>query len=107
MKASILSTIDSAKALPEDIVAKVRQDFSEGDVPPILQLLAEFRKENPELSNRISRCIIFLAHGNFDDFARAVAMARLDWRDLIEEAEYDEFSGEENKRRDFNLPFAT
>jgi hypothetical protein len=94
-------------ALPEDIITKVRRDFSEDDALAILQLLAEFQIKNPDLSNRILRCIVFLAHGNFDEFARAVAMARLDWRDLIVAAEYDGFSGEENRRRDFNLPFST
>ena len=91
--------------LPEDIIAKIRKDFSEDEMLPILQLLSELQKEYPERSSRILRCIVFLAHGSFEEFARAVALARLDWRDLIVAAEYDGWSGEDNKRRDLNEPF--
>jgi hypothetical protein len=92
-------------ALPEDIVIRVQRDFSSKESLPILQLLSEFQKENPDLSARVLRCIVFLARGSFENFASAVALARLDWRDLIVAAEYDGWSGEENKRRDMNLPF--
>lgn len=92
--------------LPEDIIAKVRKDFSEDDMIPILQLLGEFQKEGSEYcGDRILRCIVFMAHGNFEKFARAVALARIDWRDLIVDAEYDGWSGEEYRRRNMNLPF--
>lgn len=92
-------------AIPEDITAKVRRDFSEDEVIPILQMLSEFQEENPGQSDRILRCIVFLAQGNFEKFADAIALARLDWRDLIVNAEYDGWSGEENRRRNLNLPF--
>jgi hypothetical protein len=92
--------------LPEDIIAKVQQDFSEDDAITILQMLSELQKEDPKtFFDRILRCIVFLAHGRFEEFAEAVALARIDWRDLIVIAEYDGWSGEENRRRDFSLPF--
>jgi hypothetical protein len=92
--------------LPEDIIAKVRQDFPEDDAIAILQLLSELRKENPDtFFDRILRCIVFVAHGSFEKFAVAVGMARTDWRDLIVHAEYDGWCGEENRRRNFALPF--
>src|ERR1700733_412749 len=87
-------------ALPEDIIAKVRQDFSEDDVIPILQMLREWPTKDPnKFGDRILRCIVFLSDGCFEAFADAVALARLDWRDLIVGAEYDGWSGEENRRR--------
>ena len=91
--------------MPEDIVAKVRQDFAEDDALTVLQLLSEFHRDNPSISERILRCIVFLAKGSFEEFVRAVEMARVDWRDLIVAAEYDGWSGEENRRRDLNAPF--
>ena len=91
--------------MPEDIVAKVRQDFAEDDALMVLQLLGEFHRDNPNVSERILRCIAFLAKGSFEEFVRAVELARVDWRDLIVAAEYDGWSGEENRRRDLNAPF--
>lgn len=93
-------------ALPEDIIAKVRQDFSQGDEISILQMLSDYQRQHPDHSARILRCIVFLAHGSFDKFAEAVTLAQLDWRDLIVAAEYDGWSGEEHRRRNLNEPFA-
>lgn len=93
--------------LPEDIVAKVRRDFSEDDEIPILQLLSEYQQQHPDHPARILRCIVFLARGSFERFAEAVALAKLDWRDLIGFAEYDGWSGEEYRRRNLNEPFIT
>ncbi len=90
--------------LPQDIIAKVRRDFPEDDAGAILQLLSELQKENPRIfSDRILRCILFSAQGRFDEFACAVALARIDWRDVIVNAEYD--GDRETRRRNFTLPF--
>jgi hypothetical protein len=90
--------------LPQDLIIKVRQDFSEDDATAILQLLGELQKENPRVfCDRILRCIVFTAEGSFDWFASEVALARVDGRDVIVNAEYDR--DRETHRRDFNLPF--
>jgi hypothetical protein len=90
--------------LPQDIVIKVRQDFSEDDAVVIVQLLIELQKENPRVfSDRILRCIVFSAGGRFDEFACQVKLARLDWRDVIMNAEYDR--DWKTHCRDFNSPF--
>lgn len=93
-------------ALPEDIIAKVCQDFSEDDALVILQLLSEVQQTNLGgwYFDRVLRCIVFFANGSFEKFADAVYA---DPRDLIVSVEYDGRSGEENKRRDMNLPFKT
>ncbi|MDB6121444.1 MAG: hypothetical protein JWQ71_437 [Pedosphaera sp.] len=92
-------------ALPEDIIAKVRRDFSEDEEAPILQMLSEYQQRHPEQPARILRCIVFLADGSFNEFAEAIKLAQLDWRDLIVSAEYDSGSGEERHVRNFNSPF--
>ena len=90
--------------LPQDITTRVRSDFLEDDAIAILQLLNELQNEDPKIfCDRILRCIVFSAQGSFDWFASAVALARIDWRDVIVNAEYDR--DRETRRRDFNLPF--
>ena len=92
-------------ALADDILAKVRQDFSGGEMLPVIELLTDLQKEDARLfSDRILRCILFVACGKFDALADAVALARLDFRDLIVNAEYDGHFGAQ--QRDLSLPFA-
>jgi len=89
-------------ALPEDIVIKIRQDFSEDDSLCALQMFKELCAENPSLfSDRILRCLVVLARGRIEKLTKAVALARSDWRDLISFAEYH--SG--NRVRLLSLPF--
>jgi hypothetical protein len=77
-------------ALPEDIIVKVRQDFSEDDSLRVLQKLSDLQKENSELfSIRILRCVVVFMCGEVSRISDAIALARLDWRDLIVAAEYD------------------
>ncbi|HTA94658.1 MAG TPA: hypothetical protein VK769_00895 [Verrucomicrobiae bacterium] len=76
-------------ALPEDIITKVRLDFSEDDSLRVLQVLKELQKEKLSLFNeRILRCLIVRAGGHIDKLTEAIEVARLDWRDLISAAEY-------------------
>lgn len=91
--------------LPDDILAKIRLDFSDGEILPVIELLTDLQREDPRLfCDRILRCILYVARGRFADLADAVALARLDWRDLIVAAEYDgQF---EARQRDLSLPFA-
>ena len=90
--------------LPQDIITKVRQDFLEADAPAVVQLLSELQQQDPRVfSDRILRCIVHTAEGRFDWFASEVALARIDWRDVIVNAEYD--SDRQTHRRDSNLPF--
>jgi hypothetical protein len=90
--------------LPQDIVTKVQQDFPKEDAVVIVQLLSELRAEDPRVfCDRILRCIVFCAQGRYDEFACAVKLARLDWRDVIMNAEYDR--DWKNHLRHFELPF--
>ena len=91
--------------LTDDILAKIRQDFSGGEMLPVIEMLSELQKEDAVLfCDRILRCILFVARGEFNALADAVALARLDPRDLIINAEYEGHFGA--RHRDLSLPFA-
>ena len=92
-------------ALTDDILAKIRQDFSGGETLPVIEMLTDLQQEDDQLfSDRILRCIVFVARGGFDALADAVALARRDPRDLIVDAEYDGHFGAQH--RDLSLPFS-
>ena len=92
-------------ALADDILAKIRQDFSDGEMSPVIEMMTDLQKEDVRLfTDRILRCILFVARGRFDALADAVALARRDPRDLIVDAEYDGHFGA--RHRDLSLPFA-
>jgi len=91
--------------LTDDILAKIRQDFSGGEMLPVIEMLGELQTEDAGLfSDRILRCILFVARGRFEALADAVALARQDPRDLIVDAEYEGHFG--LRHRDLSLPFA-
>jgi hypothetical protein len=73
--------------LPEDIVSKVRQNFSEDDSLLVLLRLKELSGENPErFDERILRCLVFVAG---DKAEKIDSLANEDPRDLIVAAEYE------------------
>ena len=90
-------------AIPEDIITKVRQDFSEDDSLHILKMFQELQKENLDLfSDRILRCLVVLADGYIEKISERIAQVRLDdWRELISTAEYHWG----NRIRLLSLPF--
>jgi hypothetical protein len=90
-------------AIPEDIVRRIRRDFNEQDAPIIFQLLSEFADFKIEPRDRILRCIIFYASGDFNRFASAVKMAHQDPRDLMRAAQEDD---NWDMIRDLGLPFS-
>jgi hypothetical protein len=91
-------------ALTEDILAKIRQDFSRGEILPVIEMMTRLQEEDAGLfTDRILRCVLFVASGRFGALADAVALARLDYRDLIVNAEYDGHFGA--LQRDLSLPF--
>ena len=60
--------------------------------------------ENQELSvDRILRCIVFVANGELDLLDKAIELAKIDYRDLIVWAEYDE---KREQVRDLSVPFS-
>jgi hypothetical protein len=75
-------------ALPEDIVAKVREDFGEDDGLLVLQELKNLQGEDDtSFGNRILRCIVALSKGSIRKFDQEIESAHRDWRDVIFAAE--------------------
>jgi hypothetical protein len=90
--------------LSRDIIARLNTDFeSPEDVALALSVLADFVDQNQDLSSdRILRCIVFVAKGDLDTLEKAINLAKTDYRDLIVWAEYDE---KENRIRDLSDSF--
>ena len=90
--------------LARDIWGKVNKDFETPEEAALaFSVLADFVDQNKKLSSdRIVRCIVFIANGDLNRLEKAIDLAREDYRDLIVWAEYDE----KNERvRDFSNPF--
>ena len=76
--------------LPPDIRRRIARDFGPADASALLANIEDKRRGDPDLfSERIIRCIVYVANGDLDTAERAVALAQIDWRDLIVWAEYD------------------
>ena len=90
--------------LARDIWGKVNIDFETPEEAALaLSVLADFVDQNKKLSSdRIVRCIVFVANGDLNRLEKAIDLAKEDYRDLIVWAEYDE----KNERvRDLTNPF--
>jgi len=90
--------------LATDISMKVRNDFDRPDeIELVLSLLEDFTKQHHDLSSdRIMRCVVFVANGDLDLLDKALELAVIDYRDLIVWAEYDE---KRLQVRDLSKPF--
>ena len=81
-------------ALTDDVLVKIRRDFSGGEMLPMIQRLESLQGEDRQLfCDRILRCIVFVAAGRKPVAEQAIAQARIDYRDLIVWAEYDGLFG--------------
>ncbi len=89
------------KKLPIDILDKINQDFSKPDDRELIIFLLENLNVNER--HRIMRCILFLAQGDMDIFGEYEKLAKIDYRDVIMNAEYEYPS--EKRLRDFSKPF--
>jgi hypothetical protein len=88
------------KDYPEDIHAKIARDF-EGNAEAAAEMIATHLIDNPT-SDRVLRCVLFVASGNLSELAQCLKLAHLDYRDMIVAAEYNEHR---KQVRDFNNPF--
>jgi hypothetical protein len=78
--------------LAEDIIEKISRDFKNHDEAELaLTVLTDFVEENQDISNdRILRCMVFVANGDIATLEQAIELAKIDYRDLIVWAEYDD-----------------
>ncbi len=92
-------------ALAPDILRRVNRDFDDpAAAGRAIARLEAARAEAPVLfSDRILRCAVYVAGGDLDTLDRALDLGRVDYRDLIVWAEYD--NDFEAQKRDLALPF--
>ncbi len=91
----------------DDINARVQTDFGENASKATTMLLDAINKVNYLRTDRVIRCMIFLAKGDLTDLERYIETATFDTRDVMLWAEYEGLKENENPKRvrDFNKSF--
>ena len=87
-----------------DIFQKIEKDFGTEAKVAREELDILDAKTKGLIDNRLLRSIIYLAEGNIEKLKMYIAMARLDWRDVLWQAEYDS-PDDTMRKRDFNKTF--
>ena len=91
----------------EDIQQRIKLDFKDS-AGKAIELLCNAISETDYLkTDRVIRCIIFLAKGDLINLKECIDIARFDTRDVMLWAEYEKLEGELNFKqiRDFNNTF--
>ena len=87
-----------------DIKSRLQKDFGE-DFLTIVKVINQWDVETKSLlDDRLLRVTIYLVKGKKEEFERIKEIARLDFRDVLWQAEYD---GGEERIRDFNRQFGS
>ncbi|WP_445725609.1 hypothetical protein [Flavobacterium sp.] len=91
----------------DDIKARIQTDFGENANKATTILIDAINKVEYLKTDRVIRCIIFLAKGNLTDLSKYIESATFDTRDIMLWAEYEKLSGDLNykRQRDFNKTF--
>jgi hypothetical protein len=91
----------------DDINARIRTDFEENSSKATTMLLDAINKVEYLKTDRVIRCIIFLAKGNLTDLNKYIETATFDPRDVMLWAEYEGLKENEKPKRvrDFNKTF--
>ena len=71
-----------------DIVRRIKKDFPASDVDAAIEVLERASAEIPRWCDRLSRCALYIAHGDLERLRLAISIGKSDWRDLIVGAEY-------------------
>jgi hypothetical protein len=91
----------------DDIIAKINTDFGESANKATTILIDAITKVDYLKTDRVIRCIIYLANGNLADLEKYIETATYDTRDVMLWAEYEGLKANENPKRvrDFNMNF--
>jgi len=91
----------------DDIIARINTDFGESANKATRMLIDSISKVDYLKTDRVIRCIIFLANGNLTDLNKYIETATFDTRDVMLWAEYEKLNGDLNfkRLRDFNKTF--
>ena len=89
----------------DDIERKIKIDFGEYSNQATKILVEAITKTTCIETDRVIRCIVFLANGDLNELNKYIDTAILDIRDIILWAEYEELNGKLKRLRDFNKTF--
>lgn len=94
-------------AFKDDITIRIKSDFGENAKRATKMLINAISKADYIKTDRVIRCIIFLANGNLTDLDKYIETAIFDTRDVMLWAEYQKLNGDSNfkRLRDFNKTF--
>ena len=90
-----------------DIIARVKSDFGIDANKAVTMLNEGIAKAEYIKTDRVIRCIVFLAKGNLFNLKRYIETAIFDTRDVMLWAEYEKLNEDFNYKRlrDFNKTF--
>jgi len=93
--------------LKEDIERKIETDFGKNSVQAINIIINAIDKTDYIKTDRVLRCIIYLAKGSIDELHKYIEVATFDTRDVMLWAEYEKLNEDFNYKRvrDFNKTF--
>jgi hypothetical protein len=91
----------------DDIIERINTDFGESANKATTMLIDAITNVDYLKTDRVIRCIIFLAKGNLTDLNRYIETATYDTRDVMLWAEYEGLKENEKPKRvrDFNKIF--
>ena len=89
--------------LPSDINLRIKNDFPKREDQEIIENIFSSLKVNER--DRVFRCILFAAKGNLNMLGKLEELAKVDYRDVIMQGEYEYPSGK--RLRNFDEPFHT
>jgi hypothetical protein len=93
--------------LKDDIIERINTDFGESANEAIKILIDAIKKVDYLKTDRVIRCVIFLANGNLTDLSKYIETAIFDTRDVMLWVEYEKSRDDFNYKRlrDFNNTF--
>lgn len=95
------------KQMSKDILKKIQLDFGPDEEQAIDMINKALEETSYLRTERVVRCIIFLAEKNLDKLSNYINCAKTDTRDVMLWAEYINISstGNSTRVRDFNKKF--
>ncbi len=91
----------------DDINARIQTDFGENARKATTMLIDAINKVGYLKTDRVIRCIVYLANGDLTDLSKYIETATFDTRDVMLWAEYEGLKENEKPKRvrDFNKIF--
>jgi hypothetical protein len=80
-------------AIPEDVRARLLREYPGETNFEAIRLV-----ESLALAPRVLRSVVFLAHGDYEEFQRLARRAEIDWRDVVFWAEYEDHDAEQPRK---------